>query len=870
VSAVAAEAAAYPVVPGPRSVRSRLVQVPAQAGPAPKAKAGHPLALSRATRRRLRAAVRALLDAVQGAPDSVRWATIVLASRTPVTSGRVVIRTRELGRWLGLSKSRTASAVVPGLRRSGAVEIDTEPGEFGQDNALVCKVAPLWEARGVLGHPLALSQKEFALLWALVNAIAAPGWSHRDGSVTAPGLLGKRTGRGGATDRLALLLLVLEATATGRVRQRGGMVDRHRGRGVATLVQLLDCGTAGAERILKRLMSDSLVNRLRLATGSGLHQRTQLVVPTVAAAHRQSSADVVVDAVRKVRQVAAGPDFSEPDDAATGSTTPSQKEERQVSGGEVAAEAEKAEPDDAATLHTEHSPVVDAIGDVRLGGGFSGEAASGNPPLPGRACAREDVPENVPEDGGDRSEPQLTPVGGSGGPLRGEQPESPAHTPETHGHSPGHEDSQSVVQDDGSGLPGRDLPLRVLELYTGGHHRRRGQVPRPPVDLETVVAPAGALWARLNRDGARRKVVTVARRELTAIAGVTGARAAEQVLAGRLRRRLAEQGGPAQVKDPVGWLIGKGLPRRPGCGDPRCDDGARIDTGGICQACQGRIADRRAVRRQVAAEVDAQFEAAAPDQVRAETERRLQHETRLETARRQARWKRAAAERAARQAAADQARAQAEAERQARQAVACADCGAPRATGLCPACGNRRAAREQLREAALIVAAHRVDSDSRQEIDDVVARAEATGRADIAAALAQAREQGATDDTLALLERLEAERARDRCRSEALGHFARSPEADAEAQLAHAAKLRTRHLHSDTFTAAVQAAKEAAEQARWRTAHHLLNIHLAAVRTAVGEPSSALQQRPVRTRWADRLADIARRPLSTEKPQETA
>jgi hypothetical protein len=150
-------------------------------------------------------------------------------------------------------------------------------------------------------------------------------------------------------------------------------------------------------------------------------------------------------------------------------------------------------------------------------------------------------------------------------------------------------------------------------------------------------------------------------------------------------------------------------------------------------------------------------------------------------------------------------------------------------------------------------------------IPSAVARAQATGRAHIEAALEQLRSQGAVNGTLALQERLEAEQVRDRFHTDALGHFALSPEADAEADLARAAKMRTRHLHSDTYEAAVEAADEAAEQARWRTAHHLLNTRLGTVRALAGERAAVPQPRPVRARWADRLADVARRPLSTEQ-----
>jgi hypothetical protein len=97
--------------------------------------------------------------------------------------------------------------------------------------------------------------------------------------------------------------------------------------------------------------------------------------------------------------------------------------------------------------------------------------------------------------------------------------------------------------------------------------------------------------------------MVAARRELAAIAGVAGDTAAGQVLAGRLMRRLAVQGGPDAVTDPVGWLLVRGLPRRADCGDLRCDEGLRMDTGGPCETCASLVADRRGLRQKVAADL---------------------------------------------------------------------------------------------------------------------------------------------------------------------------------------------------------------------------------------------------------------------------
>ncbi|MBC3844576.1 hypothetical protein GXW82_43665 [Streptacidiphilus sp. 4-A2] len=163
MSAAAAVAAAEVVLPGQRSGRGRLRSVPAQTGPVPVPVSGpgHPLALGRRTRVRLRGAVRRLLadPALAGAPDAVRLAAVVLAAKTWEKSGWSEITTRELGRWIGLSQSRTASGVLPVLRGSGMArtQVRTLPGSE-KVLGLRCAVVPLWAGRGVAGDELALTR----------------------------------------------------------------------------------------------------------------------------------------------------------------------------------------------------------------------------------------------------------------------------------------------------------------------------------------------------------------------------------------------------------------------------------------------------------------------------------------------------------------------------------------------------------------------------------------------------------------------------------------------------------------------------------------------------------------------------------------
>ncbi|SCD51030.1 MULTISPECIES: hypothetical protein [unclassified Streptomyces] len=548
--------------------------VPAQAGPAPRRKAGPPLALGEDARARLKGAVRALLDTdgLDGVPDPVRLAVIVLASRTPSESGEVEIRTRELGRWIGLSKSRTASEVVPALRRSGLVSVETMEGEFDQPAGLRCKVLPLWAAQDVVGHALNLEKKEYSTLLRLMEAVMAPGWAHRDGRVTPAGLLGTRTGRGAATDRLALLLLVLEARETGRVRLCGGTVDTKRGRPAATLARLLGCSVGAAERVLERLEERDLVHRVRLRTGSRLANRTRLTIPAVAAAHSRASAG----AVREDRSQAPGPVFSEPDVTAVQSEARGSEEDPQVNGVPVTDEPDVAEPDVAAALHTDHSHLVTPVSPLSLSGGCSGEGRGGSGDLPDRVCVRED-----------------------GGPLRGEQPKkSPSISSKKPGCGP---------------VPG-----------AGRGRQQRGRVPLPPEDLRTVLAPVDLVWARLKRPAARRLVEAATRSELGRVVGFAGRADAPQVLADRLARHLENQMRLRRpITDPVGWLIGLALPQRQQCGDVRCDDRMLLGSGQDCPRCTEKQADRRNQRRAVAAAIDAAMPHATETERRAATEQLL-------------------------------------------------------------------------------------------------------------------------------------------------------------------------------------------------------------------------------------------------------
>ncbi|MDI9889494.1 hypothetical protein QMZ92_35660 [Streptomyces sp. HNM0645] len=226
-----------------------------------------------------------------------------------------------------------------------------------------------------------------------------------------------------------------------------------------------------------------------------------------------------------------------------------------------------------------------------------------------------------------------------GGPLRGEQQEkSPSISSEKPGRGP-------VVGG----------PVRVV-AGEGQGRQQRGRVPLPPEDLRAVLAPVDLVWARLERQAARRLVEAAARSELGRVVGFAGRADAPQVLADRLARRLADQmrlAGP--IKDPVGWLIGVGLPQRQQCGDVRCDDRMLLDSGQDCPRCAEKQADRRDQRRAVAAAVDAAMPGASEAERRAATEQQLHQDVTARAWAQVHEWDQVRA----RQAAAAQARAEA-------------------------------------------------------------------------------------------------------------------------------------------------------------------------------------------------------------------
>ncbi|WP_406529993.1 hypothetical protein [Streptomyces sp. I8-5] len=587
MSTVAASAA---VLPRPRTAftggasRRRLRSVPAQAGPVVPLELGNPLQLSKTMRARLLAAVRALVSspALAGASDGARLASVVLTAKSKVRDDyQASIWAAELGRWLGVSQSTVAHTVLPELRGAGFLGSNVATNAFGHATGLECWVIPMYRAQkaGDRRHALALSRSELAVLLSLIEVLFGPGWAPKDKAPVPAGLLAGRTGRGAATDRLGLLLMVLTTGSAGWLQLCPGSVDTGRGRPAATVARLLGCTAAAGAKVLKRLQEHGVADVVRQETGSGLDARSRVRLVPIAEAHGV--------AVREARRAAkavfsdlAGTASGDLGSGGTGETLVTTGIEGAGQGG-IAGVADRAA---TAQHHALHTSVVTPGGSLALSGGFSGEGRRATGGLPDRACVRED-----------------------GGPLRGEQQEN----------------SPVVEGAKASRGPVAGAPVRVVDGAIQGR-QQRGRVPLPPEALRAVLAPVDLVWARLQRPAARKLVEAAARSELARVVGLAGPTDAPQVLAHRVARRLEEQmrlTGP--IKDPVGWLIGLALPQRQRCGDVRCDDRVLLNSGQDCPRCTEKQADRRDQRRAVAAAINAAMPHATETERRAATEQQL-------------------------------------------------------------------------------------------------------------------------------------------------------------------------------------------------------------------------------------------------------
>ncbi|MFF3177958.1 hypothetical protein ACFVQ0_35665 [Streptomyces sp. NPDC057900] len=587
-----------------------------QAEPVARLEVGNPLQLTETMRTRLLAAVRALLSdpGLKGADDPVRLAAVVLMAKAKVAKNyRATVTAKELGRWVGLKPSRIGHHVLPQLRERGVLGSNEKVSPIGRVTGLKCWVIPMYRAQhgGDRRHALALSRVELVVLLALIEALFAPGWNHKDGRVTPAGMLADRKGRGAATDRLGLLLMVLSSNAKGWLPLCSGSVDTERGRPAATVARLLGCSPAGGAKVLSRLQEQDVLSVDRRETVSGLNARSRVRLLPVAKAHGI--------AVREAREVADAM-FSDLAVTASGDLEATMEDVTPVvTGVQGAGEdlgAGSADRADAAHLHASHASVVTPGGSLWLSGGFSGEGRGGHHGLPDRACVRKD-----------------------GGPLRGEQPKkSPSISSEKPGRGP---------------VAGG--PVRVVG-GAGQGRQQRGRVALPSEDLQVVLAPVDLVWARLDRSVTRKLVETAAHSELKQVVGFAGPTDGPKILADRLARRLEEQmrlGKP--IVDPVGWLIGRALPQRQLCTEPRCDEGALLDSGRDCPRCEDRQADRRAQRRTVAAVIDTSMPNASEIERRTAIEQQLHQDVTAKAWAKARRWEQVREQ----QAAASQARAEA-------------------------------------------------------------------------------------------------------------------------------------------------------------------------------------------------------------------
>jgi hypothetical protein len=482
-------------------------------------------------RRRLRAAVRALLadPDIADLPDAARLAAVVLMAKTRSSDLTVRIRCPELARWLGVSESSVKHGALSALRTSQAVRTRLTSNALGRTTGLECVVMPLWRARRDRRCPLALTRPELATLLRLVETLFAPGWSH--GTYRAPGLLADRRGRGAPTDRLALLLIVLDTRANGWTRLCGGRVAGRRGRPAATVARLLGCSAAGGEHVLHRLTAHGVLDVVRTTGPTGLRGAGRLRVPAVAAATGQR------------RCVLPGRAGADPAIDARGGKAAKTGDERLAASVVRPLRTGRGDPAGGAPLHAHHAGVA-GVGECVAGsrGCFSGEAVGGEPAVAVRAHPRE-----------------------AGRPYGTDFAEGPALTPPRRPAA-------------------RTLPSPRLGNRTPARAETGRTVTRSPVrPVDAVLDAIAPLRDQLAASPGRMRVATAAVQAVLAVLPAP-------VLARRLQERLAPMSvggdacGDGAVRDPLAWLLAA-LPRITQCS--RCGrtwHGRRTGTG-LCQYC---------------------------------------------------------------------------------------------------------------------------------------------------------------------------------------------------------------------------------------------------------------------------------------------
>jgi hypothetical protein len=796
--------------------RNTLRSVPAS-GQAGDEGPDDPLRLGRKMRLRLLAAVQALLadPSIAGLKDAAKLAAVVLYAKSRAPKGekndnQTSIWGAELGRWLGMKESTVHHKVLPALRGTDALHTQVVRNAEGHPTGLNCLVMPLWNARksGGAAHPLALDKAELATLLRLIEALFGHGWTPEGKEPTPPGLLAGRTGKGAATDRLGLLLMVLNTRASGWLQLCGGSVRKKEGRGAATLARLLGCSPSGARKVLARLTEAGVVARQRKATVTRMNGRGKVMLLPVARAYGRTLASV---------EGVQGPDpvFSARPDGACGDHAPADVTgalgTTGICGADGTKEAADQERPDGAELHAVHASVVTPIVPLQLSCGFSGEGRGAEGRLPERMCMREDQA----ADGEIAVAESASPVA-EVGPLRGEKPK------------------ESPVDERGG--------QRAAEAVAGGRRRAVGwekaQQQRRvglPADLGLRVAlgPVSGLWERLS-GWQQDQVEAAAKAEVKRLAGLLEQpEAAARLLADRLSDRLEESGGEALVDRPYPWLIRRGLVQRQACSDRRCDDGVRLGTGGECENCNNVLHIRRARRAKIAAQVDRELPGLAAGERRRVLEEQLREHTVLEAERTRRRHACAVVEVEGRRAAAARRREQEEEAERARRSAPCSECGLPDAAGLCPPCSYARRTDLLVQEAVDLVVAVRADLDDAEQVAQLTARCEADTRTLIADVC---RRRSGDEAWTAYAAQEVAERVRDERQVAAVRRLMASEDAVAEADAAYEAALRQRPRDH-------WGAEAAADDACRRTAGYLLRSRLGQLevlraRMAAGRPHS--------------------------------
>ncbi|MFH8558936.1 hypothetical protein ACH4FE_35840 [Streptomyces celluloflavus] len=819
----------------------------------------NPLRLGRKTRLRLLAAVQALLadPSIAGLKDAPRLAAVVLYAKSRAPQGRdndllTSIWVAELGRWMGVGESTVDRNVLAPMRKSDALHTKIVRDGKGHPTGLECLVMPLWNAHhgGGAGHPLALTAAELATLLRLCEALFGHGWAPKDKAPTPPGLLAARKGRGAATDRLGLLLMVLNTGSSGWLQLRGGSVKKREGRGAATMARLLGCSPAGGRKVLARLTEAGVAARGRKGTGTGMDGKGRIMVLPVARAYGRDL--TVVEAAQSSETV-----FSARPAGADGDLAPAVESGALGTSGEseaeTASEAENPARPAGAELHTVHAQVVAPVVPQQLDCGFSGEGRGAEGRRPERVCVREDQAVDGETTAAGTGSPMA-----EGGPLRGEKPkESPV-------------DERAGQRAAGASAGGRPKAAG----WEKAQQQKRVALP-DDLRLRVALGPVSWLWKQMS-GWQQGKVEEAAKAELTRLEGLLAMPGGSpRLLADRLTDRLEETGGEALVDKPFPWLIRRGLPQRQACAHRKCDDGVRLDTGEDCENCGNVIHLRRARRARIGADIDRELPGLADGERRRVLEERLREQAAIDAEDLAWRQEQARAERARRDAIRAAAAEQAERERQAaaaadvvRQALACEDCGRGQAAGLCEACDHRRQTEALIGEAGLLAAAGSADLSDPGSIAAIVAGARAAIGDSAAAAwqefleitdvaILEADPQAAAD-AYAFTAFQTAQQAVQEFQDNALAMLGRTEEAEAEARRAYRTE-QGRHWfqHNPTGADAVAAATKAADAARERVAECMLATRLEQLR----EQQSARTEQAAAAPWSDRLLELAARAL---------